>query len=303
MKNNKRTWREKLGIFLIIIGTAVFLLYLFAMYLSGYLNSTFSIDLAKASDVGAFIGGVSGSMWALGGILFLYETLYSQRNEFEENRRNYLSAQKEATYFRYLSQLNEIIRFLSGELINDKDNKIYVGRSYLHKIYESFKVEHKSKVGSKVMNLGIRNAIKEVQKSNHKEVQVKFDNITLGDLEKTIISTYESFYANYHYNLGHFYRFVYHIVKYIIDNYESDNDRHKYLGILQAQLSNDELGLLFFNCISKYSMNSKGLHKFHEWIDKYQLLQNIDVQNIIFAEYIDFYPETKFKFITINKTK
>ena len=139
MVSNKRTWREKLGIYLIIIGTIVFLLYLFAIYLSGYLNATFSIDLAKASDVGGFIGGVSGSMWALGGILFLYETLYSQRNEFEMTRTNFLQAQKEETFFRYLSQLNEIIRFLSGELINDSDKKTYVGRSYLHKIYESFK--------------------------------------------------------------------------------------------------------------------------------------------------------------------
>ena len=301
MINNKRTWRETLGIFLIVIGSVVFLLYLLAMYLSGYLNTTFSIDLAKASEIGGFIGGVSGSMWALGGILFLYETLYSQRNEFEENRRNYLNAQKEATYFRYLSQLNEIIRFLSGELVNDKDNRIYVGRSYLHKIYESFKKEHRSTVASKGMDIGIRNALKEVQKNKVKEAQVKLDNIKLDDLEKTIISKYESFYANYHYNLGHFFRFVYHIVKYIIDNYESDIDRHKYLGILQAQLSNDELGLLFFNCISKYSVNSKGEYKFHDWIDKYQLLQNIDVQNIMFAEYIGFYPETTFKFIIIHK--
>ena len=150
------------------------------------------------------------------------------------------------------------------------------------------------------MNLGIRNAIKEAKESKKKEVPLKFDNITLGDLEKTIISTYESFYANYHYNLGHFFRFVYHIVKYVIDNYGKDEDRKMYLGILQAQLSNDELGLLFFNCISKYSINSKGEHKFHEWVDRYQLLQNIDVQNIINAEYIAFYPETTFKFIKIQ---
>lgn len=59
--------------------------------------------------------------------------------------------------------------------------------------------------------------------------------------------------------------------------------------------SNDKKGLIFFNCLSKYSKNSKGEYQFHEWIDRFHLLENIDVKSILFKEYSEFYPKTNFK--------
>ena len=296
----KKSWREKLGILLIITGTIIFIFYIVGLIYSGYLNTTFLIDTETSANIGSFIGGVAGSMWAIGGILFLYETLNFQRNEFEETNKNNIFNQKEVTFFRFLKQLNVLISFLSGELTVEGHKQTYTGRSYLHNVYELFRINHSTKVGSAKMNWGIRESVKKIRERKEDNVSMNFDDIDLNDIKRTIINTYESFYEEYHYNLGHYFRFVYNIVKYIIDNFKEEEDRLKYAGILQAQLSNDELGLLFFNCLSKYGLNSRKKLQFHEWVDKYQLLQNIDEQSIFDAKYVDFYPNTKFRFIEIK---
>jgi hypothetical protein len=71
--------------------------------------------------------------------------------------------------------------------------------------------------------------------------------------------------------LGHYFRHVYHIVKYIDDKKELTNDEKKIYGdILRAQLSDIEMALLFYNSLTEQGK------KMREYIIKYRLIHNID---------------------------
>jgi len=80
---------------------------------------------------------------------------------------------------------------------------------------------------------------------------------------------YETFYLDHaHWNLGHYFRNLYQIVKYV-HNTELKNKRF-YTNIIRAQLSSDELFLLFFNALSSF-----GREKFLPLIVEYELLEHL----------------------------
>lgn len=64
-----------------------------------------------------------------------------------------------------------------------------------------------------------------------------------------------------------------HIVKFIDrDKQLSMEDKKHYASLLRAQLSTFELLLIFYNAMSTY-----GIKKFKPLIDKYDLLQNMNI--------------------------
>jgi len=71
-------------------------------------------------------------------------------------------------------------------------------------------------------------------------------------------------------DLGHYFRFTYHIVKFAHDSFGTS--AYKYVRLLRAQLSNAELVLIALNCA-----HGEGAEKFARWVERYSLLHNIDV--------------------------
>lgn len=94
---------------------------------------------------------------------------------------------------------------------------------------------------------------------------------------------YEKFYVDHaHWNLGHYFRNLYQIVKYV-HNTELPNKKF-YTNIIRAQLSSDELFLLFFNALSTF-----GREKFLPLIVEYELLEHLPQQTeIVRADVIRF---------------
>lgn len=85
----------------------------------------------------------------------------------------------------------------------------------------------------------------------------KQNEITLGSMFETSllvnedqnwrVSTYEEFYKSKENDIGHYYRNLYRIVKYIVESNLSFENQQSYIGILRAQLSADELKMLYYN--------------------------------------------------------
>ncbi len=93
---------------------------------------------------------------------------------------------------------------------------------------------------------------------------------------------------NYYYfvdigKMDHYFRHLYRIVKYV-DEYEpellSKQLKYNYLCLLRAQLSKDELLMLFYNCLSEY-----GKDCFKPLIEKYALLNNIRKEALMSPEH------------------
>ncbi len=91
------------------------------------------------------------------------------------------------------------------------------------------------------------------------------------DIE-SVLGAYLEFYWKRQQDLGHYFRNLYHVVRFIDDSKDIDNEeRFLYSRLLRALLSSNELVLLFYNGLSKFGRDS-----FKPLIEKYSLLKNME---------------------------
>ena len=96
----------------------------------------------------------------------------------------------------------------------------------------------------------------------------------------SLSETMESYIAMYRLNqadLGHYFRNLYHILKFIYEEPGVTNKK-RYSNLIRAQLSSFELTLLFYNCLSEY-----GIKKFKPYIEHFDFLKNLE-PNLLIAK-------------------
>lgn len=231
-------------------------------------------------------------------------TIYLQVKDTETNKRLSHISQVENTFFNMLSVLHQIIDFSKKEINGGKSSSSKSGREYYQYTFAQFKKAYEKEVlpkkfslFSKYVTSGLQNGLDPLTNTNDYQK----------DLERVLLwikGTYETFHSDNDAVLGHYFRYVYNIVKYIIEAFPKDKElQDKYIGLLQAQMSNDELGLLFFNALSIHGRNGEGKQQFKEWLDEHKFFENIDKRCVFDADYTKFYPRTSFKFITQAQRK
>lgn len=92
------------------------------------------------------------------------------------------------------------------------------------------------------------------------------------DEEKTF-ENYCSFQDSENHLLGHYFRNIYQVLKFISESNLPLSQQHRYSRLLRAQLSADELALLFFNCICP-SVDSG---EFKSLVIKYKMLEHLRI--------------------------
>lgn len=170
--------------------------------------------------------------------------LQGQRHEFKEQNDTLRRQRFENTFFQMLSLHNEIID--SMELLYANNTLIIKGRSVF-----------------KWVNGYIQTEIKNMIKKNSK--------ITSND---ACVQGYNSIYNDHQSYLWHYFRLLYRIIKFV--NESDVEDKKFYTDIVRAQLSNQELQLLFYNCLTP----SLGKEKFKPLVEKYALLNNLPLEGI-----------------------
>lgn len=103
-----------------------------------------------------------------------------------------------------------------------------------------------------------------------------------------INDAYESHYINHQKFVGHYFRNIYNIVKYIDSS--NINNKQFYVNLLRAQLSSMELINLFYNCLSEY-----GKEQFKPLVEKYALLENMDFSLLFEDTHKSLYADSAFK--------
>ncbi|MDD5088657.1 MAG: putative phage abortive infection protein [bacterium] len=88
------------------------------------------------------------------------------------------------------------------------------------------------------------------------------------DLSNKIKLGYRDFFGRHESRVGHYFRNMYNILKYV-DRSDIQN-RLLYTNLIRAQLSGKELGLLFYNCLSGY-----GEEKTKPLVERYSILKNV----------------------------
>lgn len=96
--------------------------------------------------------------------------------------------------------------------------------------------------------------------------------------------------------LDHYFRHLYRIFKYIDDSdIIDDNNKYKYSCMVRANLSQYELIMLFYNCLS-----SNGNEKFKPLIETYAIFNNIRVELLAKQEHKDLYEEKAYQKLNEN---
>jgi len=114
-------------------------------------------------------------------------------------------------------------------------------------------------------------------KYNHLQPQLQTDN----ELE-IIQAAYAAFYKRSQGDVGHYFRTLYNLVKLVDRSYVTD--KRFYTNLIRAQLSSNELSLLFYNCLSDL-----GREKFKPLVEKYALLKTVPRETLIRPHHIQLY--------------
>lgn len=232
----------------------------------------------KLNEFGDYTGGVVASTWSLAGLFIIYVAFLGQKqqilhqkmelkyNQFEvKATRKELEGQKEqmieqnktlkqqrfeTTFFQMLNLHHKIVDTV--EIIDQSSQKIY-GRKGFKFVFDSF-----------------RSAV--------------FSNPLTYD---QIIQIYINQYENYQYSFSHYFRNLYRIIKFID---ESDVDeKQRYSDILRAQLSPQEMLMIFYNGLTYY-----GDQKMKPLIEKYEILKNMPQRSLIEFDHKRKYKLTAF---------
>ena len=94
---------------------------------------------------------------------------------------------------------------------------------------------------------------------------------------------YEKFFAEYQSHIDHYFRHLYNVVKFVHQSDFSFEAKRFYTNLIRAQLSSDELGLFFYNCLSKREA------KFKDLVEKYALLEDMRFEILINKEHKNLY--------------
>jgi len=291
------------GLILLILGIVVFI------WNDWDISTQSKIQSDKVGQFGDFVGGLIGSIWALAGVILFYVALTEQRNDFKTNRE-VLNAQTNALEQQInefelqreeLAETRKVFKIQSETLKRQQFESTFFSLVDLHhEIVKSIDlVSRKPKyTPTEKLTLEIPSAEKQskiTEITTGRDCFVKFRKGFINtyrrikrekpDLkEKELINeSYLDYYEVHQSDLGHYFRNLYHIFKFI-KNAEIE-DKKRYTSLVRAQLSNEELFLLFYNCISDL-----GKDKFMPIIEEFQLLKSLNTSTLIKKdEHLNYY--------------
>ncbi|MAS87833.1 MAG: hypothetical protein CMH30_07670 [Micavibrio sp.] len=238
---------------------------------------TFSVFIQPSTwgPYGDFIGGLLNPLLTFLTFIGLLITIILQQTELKEarkefsrsanaldNQNTYIQKQIfESTFFQMLSLHNSIVNSLAYKKKTQKRKNVEdIGRSCFNHLYTDFSEIYKNKKNKKAAPY-------------------------TGDELKTIRQAYKSFWDENNRILGHYYRYLYNLIRFID---ESSTEKITYIRLVRSQLSDQELLCLFYNSLTE---NGK---KFKPLIEKYKLLDNMNKKHLLAPNHKDFFASTAY---------
>jgi hypothetical protein len=202
----------------------------------------YSIPTWKTEDLGDKYGSLTSLFTGLAfaGLLF---TIYLQQGQINDAEKEQRLRRFENTFFQLQNSLDRIIT--STELTALPTSK--KGQVAFAELNKKFRMDF-------------------LLRDNPLPYVVTIDQVK---------NKYGLFYGNYSPQLGHYFRVLYHIYK-LIDSAKIDKeDKDFYARLIRAQLSSDELALLFYNCFRDEGENFK-----KKYVERYAILKHLKKDEI-----------------------
>ncbi|SFJ91692.1 Putative phage abortive infection protein [Candidatus Pantoea symbiotica] len=252
MKRRKRFVIYSALVSLIVIGYAIFLVW-----------RTWPIDSWSISNAGVFGDsfGVLTCFFTAFAFIGVLINIDMQREDMARQQRNIDHQNFENNFFQMLNHLNEITKDLTVISYEESigRNTEAVGRAAFQKIFKSLKDDFQFKL------------------------------LHIGDDEcnsSFIVERYEEFWDKHGLHLGHYFRWLYHLMAFV-DKSEAE-DRAFYIKLTCAQLSSHELLLLYYNASF---IRGKG---FKNFLIKYNIMSNTESEDLASITHKLLIPNVKF---------
>lgn len=249
-ENNEKMKRLQIAFVFLFLTIILFISWLFFRDYALAFDFMPPIDSNIFSDWGGFISGIM----AFSAFVYAFHTFILQQKSINKS-------DLENNFFRLINQLQFIVEQINIQLPDKNEIEILNNEDELVYKIKEFQTDKYSGFGRHAIHVFLLNLLQ------------RFKDKDLDDFE----SQYNDFYNNFGHYLGHYFRFVYHIIKFI-DESDLGNERQRYMDLFQAQLSSDEMGLLFYNSIygEKSKKKKTEERKFKQLLDEYKILENID---------------------------
>lgn len=254
----------------------------------------FPVGMEKRGQLGdmfGFIGALFSGLAFAGLIVTMLqqrEDLQNQKDEIQLQRKD-LEAQTAA-----LQLQKEEIAQTNKEL--KEQNKTIMLQRFENTFFNMLDMQQKIlnelrylQTGDFVQEHVGRKAIKELYSDIYYQCKVKKISTLNGCLNEYYQYVEDG-------QLDHYFRHLYRIIRYVDDydiNVLSVEEKYKYLCLLRAQLSKDELLIIFYNCISEY-----GCDKFKPLVEKYALFKNIRVGSLILTDHSSEFEKSAYEFLS-----
>jgi hypothetical protein len=232
------------------------------LVLGNFLHLTVEPKIDSIPAVQPFMTGIVAPLFSLAGILLLFVNLWQAQ-----------ATQAENAFFKMLDNHHKIVQnivdYIPGidKNPNYKSEKQYFFDDLCYRIWVDYNLVD-FKTADTVGMFGLKRFVcKPMYRCKGKQ-----------DPEAKLMAVYGHYYHIYQSILGHYFRNLYHMVKFVENS--KVMDKRVYMGLLRAQLSNYELVLLAYNGMYKY-----GIKKFKPLIEKHKLLKTINFEEDLSEEY------------------
>ena len=175
----------------------------------------------------------------------------AQTLQFQSQNETLTQQTFDNTFFQLLRAHSEIV----SEITLDTGGPLKIGRHCFEVFYSNLK--------------------------HHLEQKHRGEGIEL------IKSAYSNFYGNYQAYVGHYFRSIYNLMKFVHGS--EAMERRRYTNLVRAQLSSFELLIVFYNCLSPL-----GDKKFKPLIEEYGLLKHVPFELLTDEQHKLFYAAKAF---------
>ncbi|WP_299880980.1 putative phage abortive infection protein [uncultured Sulfitobacter sp.] len=217
----------------------------------------------KPSEMGDTLAGIFAALALVWIIVTVFlqsnelkeqrKVLQSQRLEFKAMNASMLSQRFEMTFFEMLSAHNEIVRGI--DLYNSETGQTTSGRDCFKVFYTRFTKVYREK-----------------QKKGHN-----------GEICLEI--AYRNFWKRHQLELSHYFRFLYNVLKFLSENRLTEEYHGK---LFRSQLSDQELLIIFYNCLSPQG------ERLIEYVEEFQLFDNLPTVRLLDKSHTGRVPKGSF---------
>lgn len=274
---------EKNSKILIFVGVLLLAFGLIMFLITAQINKSWIVDTTKFSEFGDFFGGVVGAIWSLAGVILFYIALQEQRKDIKINQEALIKQIEEFELQRVeLGETRAVFKDQSETLkIQRFENTFFQLMNLYNEIIGNLKFESYEKrevftMSGEILRVNFRNYLDNYVGDGYGGFKLEsvFELNHINDVEPHINSVYKNFYfERTSQKLSNYFRTVYHIFKFIHQSKLLDEkEKQFYASIFRAQLSSDELYLIFYNSIHK----NLGYPNMLFLIKRFDVLQNFD---------------------------